>query len=299
MLNRVLAFDFGGTKIAVAVGAADGRILSRSLLEARAEAGAGQAVERAVAEGRRLLGDGWSPDAVGVSSMGITREDRVELAPNVPGWDRLALPSRLRDAFGAPVAILNDVKAAGLAELRWGALQGVHQGIYVNLGTGIAVALVCGGEVVTGANEAAGEIGYCLRRPDEGPGAAAGHAPLEEWVAGAGLHRRAELELGRELSAAELAARARADARALRLLEDAAEQIVFQLTNLVIAFDPERVVIGGGLVRALGGLLERLDGSLRSYVPFPPQVRLAVHVDDAGLLGAIALAIDQLTAEPG
>lgn len=294
--DLVLAFDFGGTKIAVAAASDRGRVLSRSIVEAQADRGAEQALERAIGEGRRLMeacgGPAWL-GAVGVSTMGITREDGVLLAPNIPGWDRLRIPGRLREAFGRPVAVLNDVKAAALGELRWGALRDVGQGIYVNLGTGIAAALVVGGQVVTGANGAAGEIGYCLRHPGEGPGAAGGRAPLEEWAGGAGLRKRAEATLGQEWSAAELACRAGGDARAGRLLEEAAEQITFQLTNLAVAFDAERVVVGGGLVQALDGLLERLRGSLDRYVPFPPEVRLADHPDDAALLGAVALAIDQ------
>lgn len=290
----MLAIDFGGTKVAVAVAALDGRVLDQSVLEVRASRGAVQAVDRAVAEGRRLLvaTQTTRTAAVGVSSPGYIREDRVWLAPNVPGWESLVLPARLRDAFGALVVTSNDVKAAALGELRWGSLQGVREGIYINLGTGLGTALIAGGSILQGAHGAAGEIGYNLRRLDEGPGAADGRSPLEEWAAGAGLRLRSAADLGQEMSAEELARRAGVCPRARALLEDAAAHLAFHLTNLAIAMDPERVVIGGGLLRALPGFLERLESAFRRYVPFPPDLRPATFIDDAPLRGAIALAID-------
>ena len=69
-----------------------------------------------------------------------------------------------RRSNGTPVTMATDVKAAALAEARWGALAGVDPGVYLNLGTGLAAAIVAGGRVLAGANGAAGEIGYNLRR---------------------------------------------------------------------------------------------------------------------------------------
>lgn len=294
--QRVLALDFGGSKVAVAVADVKGRILGRSVLETRASRGAAQAVDRAVAEGRRLMTSSQTtqPAAVGVSSMGISRDDGVLLAPNVPGWESLQLRGYLRDALAAPVVIWNDVKAAALGEIRWGSLQGVNEALYVNLGTGVAVALIINGAVFPGAHGAAGEIGYSLRGLREGPGAAAGRAPLEEWAGGAGLRRRAASELGEALNADELARRADQDPRARGLLEDAAAHITLQLTNLAIALDPARVVVGGGLLRALPDLKERIGRAFQCYAPFPPELRMATFIDDAPLRGAVALAIDQL-----
>ena len=80
-----------------------------------------------------------------------------------------------------------DVKAAALAEARWGALAGADPGVYLNLGTGLAAAIVIGGVVLSGANGAAGEIGYNLRQlADVGD---AGYLTLEEAVSGRALAR--------------------------------------------------------------------------------------------------------------
>src|SRR5579884_3211860 len=93
----VLAFDFGGTKMAIATAACSGQILQRTELPTRGAEGAEQALARAVTAGTSLLretaGDGAVPRGVGVSTMGITLEDHVLMAPNVVGWERQAIPS--------------------------------------------------------------------------------------------------------------------------------------------------------------------------------------------------------------
>ncbi|MGH3493048.1 MAG: ROK family protein, partial [Sciscionella sp.] len=196
----LVGFDFGGTKLAVTLADEHGTTLAGEVLPTEAEQGAEQAVARAIARARELLaGRGAVAAAVGVATMGVTHDDHVELAPNVPGWHRLALPRVLREAFGpAPVAIANDVRAAALAELTWGELRRVGTGVYLNLGTGIAAALVVGGEVLGGAHGAAGEIGHWARSRADSVGVRGGRAPLEEYAGGAGALRRARDELGVE-----------------------------------------------------------------------------------------------------
>lgn len=92
--------------------------------------------------------------AAGVVSPGIILPDRVLLAPNVPSWEQLALRDAVRDGLGiAQVAVGIDVKAAAAAEVSWGSLQGVDPAVFLSLGTGVAAALVIGGQVLTGAAE--------------------------------------------------------------------------------------------------------------------------------------------------
>ena len=99
--------------------------------------------------------------AVGVSTKGVTREDGVLIA-GMPGGRNFG--SRPCCGSGSPIwrSPLNDVKAATMAEMTWGALRGISHGLYLNLGTGIAAGIVVGGEIVEGAYGAAGEIGYIL-----------------------------------------------------------------------------------------------------------------------------------------
>jgi len=286
--DRVLGIDFGATKIAIAVAAEDGEIEVRDELPTLPDGGARQAVERTVERARELIGAG-TVRAIGAASMGITREDRVLLAPNVPGWSDLALPAILRDAFGPiPIHIDNDVKAATLAELRWGRLAGIDTGVYLNLGSGIAAGLVVGGRMVRGAHDAAGEIGFNLRSTDEPRGATDGIAPLEEWVAGKALARRAA-ELGTTIS--ELFDRYTEDATARAIIDESLNEIAFHLANLAIALDPSRIVVGAGFLRAADIVLPILRDRVARFAPFPIEVVPSRFGTDAALMGAIALAL--------
>ncbi|TQS41190.1 ROK family protein [Cryptosporangium phraense] len=285
---RVLAIDFGGTKIALAAGSADGLPDPIVRLPTLGAAGALQAVHRAFDAARALL---RGPAAVGVSTFGVLTDGLVRLAPNVPGWDGLALPALLRDEFGdVPVAIANDVNAGAAAELRWGALRGVDVGLYVNVGTGLAVGLVVGGRVVAGAHGAAGEVGY-LRGSDADGYFADGQAPLEDVVSGAALSRRGSALLGRPVTAAELfGLRGRPEVRAL--LDETIGTLARTIANLCVTIDPARVVLGGGLMGAAEHVVPRVEAELRRAVPFPPELALARFVDDAPLVGALALALE-------
>jgi len=287
---RVLAIDFGGTKIALAtaiLGSVDGRPDTSMRLQTVGPAGAVQAVRRTFEAARTFVA---APAAVGVSTFGVLRDGQVQLAPNVPGWDGLALPALLRAEFGeTPIAIDNDVNAGAAAELRWGALRGVDVGLYVNLGTGLAAALVAGGRVLPGAHGAAGEIAY-LRADKTDPYFAQGRAPLEERVSGTALARRGSALLGRPVTAAELF-ELRAEPGVATLLDETIETLSGTIANLCVTLDPERVVLGGGLMGAAEHILPPVAAALQRTVPFPPTLAKAQFVDEAPLVGALALAL--------
>jgi glucokinase len=285
----VLGIDFGGTKVALATASATGEPVNRMRLATRAADGAKEVVRRVLdAAHDHVAGTPGRLAAAGVSTFGVIREGRVRLAPNVPGWEDLPLPALLKDGLGAPaIRVDNDVNAAAVAELRWGRLQGTDVGLYVNLGTGTGAAIVIGGKVVPGTHGAAGEIGYLLREPGE-PGYTDGRAPLEEYTSGGGLAARGSALLGERVTAEELFARG--DEPAVKaLLDDAAAAVGMAVANLTIFLDPERVVVGGGMAKVF---LPALRAAIARATPFPPPVDAARFVDDAALIGALALGVE-------
>jgi glucokinase len=292
----VIGIDFGGTKTAVALCAPDGSRLAHVVTDSLGEHGAQVSFEHGVQTARALLRKAApraGVAAVGVATFGIPFDDRVELAPAIPGWSGLALGAELRAAFpGSRVIMATDTKAAAEAEARWGSLADCDPAVYVNLGTGLAAALVIGGRVLAGSNGAAGEIGYSLRsRRDVGmPGDR--RLILEEAVSGAGLQRRASGP-GRTITAAEVFAGAAAgEATMAGLLAEFLDELAFHIANITIAVNPARVAVGGGLTRSWDLLQPRIAEALQSGVPYPPELTLAEFPDDAPLLGAVALAVD-------
>jgi glucokinase len=154
----------------------------------------------------------------------------------------------------------------------------------------VAAGIVIGGEVLTGANGAAGEIGYFLRGIDDEAGAADGHAPLEELVGGRAIGERATSLVGRPLSAADVFADP--DLRERVLVDDLLDELAVHVANMAILIDPDRIAVGGGLMSSSEPILDALEARLRSAVPFPPDLVRARFVNDGALQGAIALALD-------
>ncbi|WP_394362186.1 ROK family protein [Amycolatopsis sp. SB7-3] len=292
----ILGIDFGGTKVAIGLADRAGSLLVTRRLDTDAQAGAEQVVSRALAAARKLLADEGAAErlvAIGVVSPGIVLEDRILLAPNVPGWEELRLRELVAAEFeGVPIEVGTDAKAAALAEWRWGALADTDPAVFLSLGTGIAAAVLVGGRLLAGANGAAGEIGYNLLSPQDTDGFASGAAPLEEAVGGRGLGGRASVLLGRPVTAGELFGLARENAQAKELVGAALDELSMHVANLAIALDPQRIAVGGGLVRSADILLPALRERLARAVPFPPELVSAKFDQDASLLGAIAIALD-------
>jgi glucokinase len=299
----VLGLDYGGTKIAAAVCDLAGNRLASTTVGSGAALGARASFGRGIDVGRDLLSvttPGSELAAVGVSTFGIPFEDRVELAPAIDGWATLAMGRELRAVFpGTQIRMANDAKAAARAEVRWGVLAGCDPAVYLNLGTGLAAAIVIGGQVVDGVNGAAGEIGYNLRSLADVGLALDRRAHLEHMVSGQALATRGEAGMGRRvgdgglpLTAADVFAASVTDGELDRLIADFAHELAFHLVNLAILVNPARIAVGGGIVRSWARIRTPLQHALRSGTPFPPELVVAHFPYDAPLLGAVAMALD-------
>jgi glucokinase len=296
--GHVLAVDFGGTKAGLAIVDVDGTVLAGDRIPIHAERGAEQAVARTIEVARTLIADIGDAALLGsgVASPGIVLRDRILLAPNVPGWSRLRLQDMFEDALGVPATCATDVKAAALAEARWGHLHGVHTGMHVNLGTGLALAVVVDGTVLTGAHGAAGEIGYNLRLADDHAGPHDDRAPLEERVGGGAIGTRGQA-VGGSGDAASVFALARTDSSARAFLDDALEELAVHIANAATLVDPARITVGGGMVGSADVVLPALKAVVDRAVPFPPELVTARFAQDGPLVGAAALAWDSVGAQ--
>jgi glucokinase len=299
-LPVVLGIDFGGTKIAAAVCDLEGNKLASAVVDSLGERGARASFDHGVRTARALLAEDAASGelaAVGVATFGIPFDDRVELAPAISDWDSLELGRELRAAFpGTTVRMATDAKAAAHAEARWGSLAGVDPAVYLNLGTGLAAAVVIGGQVLAGRDGAAGEIGYNLRHLADVGLADGRRVTLEDMVSGMALQRRASRP-GRPLTAAEVFAGQDNDEAGLdKLITAFVDELAFHIVNLAILVNPARIAVGGGMTGSWDQIQPRLAEALRSGVPYPPDLVLAHFPHDAPLLGAVALAVDAAAA---
>jgi len=253
--------------------------------------------------------------AIGIASPGPLdpRTGVVIAPPNLPGWADVPLRDIMGRAFDVPVFVNNDANLAGLAEHRFGAGQGADDMVYLTISTGIGGGVVCGGSLLMGAHGLAGEPGHMTVEPS-GPVCACGNVGcLECMSSGRAIARQAvewisegqssilvsELRAGKALSGEMVGAAARAgDELALRAVARAAHYLGIGVVSLVHMFDPELVVLGGGVTKLGGLLFDPVRAWLREHgltaVQRGTPVVPAALGDDGGLRGAVAWAVDGL-----
>lgn len=292
--RAVLAVDVGGTTVRGAVVDSDGVLVrrrERPTLGGHAEVGG--LVE--------LLDDlhedadaaGYEPVAAGVVTPGMVDEvtGMVRYASNLD-WHDVPLRTVLAAASPVPVVTGHDVRAAGLAERRLGAAQGMEDVVFVGIGTGVSAALVTDGRDVSGATFAAGELGHIPVQPDGEVCTCGQRGCLEVYVSGAGLARRYLARSGVSATSEEVVARLGTDEDADRVWVDAIAALASGLTTITLLLDPACVVIGGGFAKAGETLLSPLREKLAASLGWrsPPEVVVGEIGSDAALIGAAILA---------
>jgi glucokinase len=294
----VVGLDLGGTKLAAAVFAEDGEMMERSSATM-----AGQGGSRAAAlisnhvldlmESAARGGD--EVRAVGVAVPGIFHAETGRVwAPNIREWSDYPLLDELREAVGpgVAVAIESDRTCYILGEVWRGCAVGCTDAIYLSVGTGIGAGILTEGRVLRGHRGVAGAVGWlaldrpfreeyaacgCFEYHASGPGLAA--AALSLLVSG-----EADGSVLHAMDPAKLSARdvfvayEQGDPPAIRVVESAVRYWGMAVANLVSVFNPEVIVLGGGV--------------------FGPAVRLIDRIRDEALLWAQPISIHQVRIEP-
>ncbi|MCO7174815.1 ROK family protein [Sporolactobacillus kofuensis] len=291
-MDVVLAFDFGGTKVAAALADYQGQLLVQDQVESL-KSGGMEFLKTVISCGQGLLArvDGANLVSIGIGMCGAVTGDHVELAPNLYGMEKLNLCAIMTDAFHVPAHMENDVKAAALAELHRGELKGTDYGLYVNFGTGVSVGLTCGDHVMRGHNGASGEIAYLMQNRNDKSAYQSGHASFEEFASGSGIARRASDHFGKPLSTKMVFELARNDEDYRAFIDEAASEIGYQIANLAIIWNPQKIVMGGGMTASFSMIQEAIEERLNQCVPYPPKLVLSHFQQNAGLYGAAELAL--------
>jgi glucokinase len=285
-----IALDVGGTTIKGGAVDRAGRLRDARRWTTRRGEGI-DAVLRAIEAAAEELGAAH-PRAIG---LGLAVPGLVDVASGVArrsttlGWRDVPFAARYGPRLGMPVAVINDVRAGGRAEQRLGAGRGGDDVMFVALGTGISTAVVSGGEMLDGANAAAGELGHVVVEPDGRPCLCGNRGCLETVASGRALAEHdpdGARGVARRAAAGEPAA---ADA-----WHAAVAGLATALAAAVMLLDPARIVLGGGIAHAGDALLDplRRELSARLVVDHPPVVVLAELGDLAGCVGAGLLAWD-------
>ena len=290
----IAGIDLGGTQVRVAVARSDGRIVATSRNSTAFLRTPRRVVEWATEQITRLS-EGEPVQVVGIGAPGPADPARgvVVNPPNLPGWRNVPLTAMVREVMGCPAHLENDANLAGLGEHRHGAGRGTGTMVYITWSTGVGAGLILNGRLFSGAHGAAGEVGHMILDP-HGPLDTCGQRGCVEAYCGGGALARATGTTAAALF--DDAAGGNGDATAI--VRDAATQMGYALINVANLFDPEMIVVGGGVTRSWRQVAPVMEKVLRSS-PYirpnrRPRLRRARLGDRAGQVGAVEWAREHL-----
>ncbi|OGN98428.1 MAG: hypothetical protein A2Y58_02435 [Chloroflexi bacterium RBG_13_51_52] len=318
-LKSVVAVDIGGTKIMVALFSEDGKILAKKTIPTLANEGADAIVERLYSTIKEVLESKSISlreiDAICIACAGSidTKKGVVETpSPHLPGWAGLPLADIIRDKTGVVTYIINDASAAALGEQRYGVGKDVRNLVLLTLGTGIGGGIIIDGQLYLGARGAAGELGH-MTVEAHGPGCGCGNIGcLEILASGTAIEddaisrlRRGEKSILVTMSEGDFdrittqmvgKAAQSLDKLSQDVIARAAYYLGVGMVNIVNVFDPEMVVIGGG-ISGLGEMIiapGRKMVATQAFSITARTVRIVIGQlgNEAGVYGAAAFAFD-------
>jgi glucokinase len=314
-----LGIDLGGTKIISSVVAAAGRMLSRHHSVTPADKGQKAVIEAIMESAKQTLEEaGISPSeltAVGIGAAGLSNPATgvLHTSPHLPGWQDVPLRDIIAQETGRMAYLINDANAAAIGEFHYGAGRGTRDFIYVTVSTGIGGGIITNGELYTGSTGTAGEVGHMVI-DDNGPPCSCGNRGCWEMLAsGKALAAEAKrlIKKGTTTTIMELAggnidainaeaihrAALAGDKLASQLIARTAYYLGVGLANLINIFNPELIVIGGGLA-SIGDrlLLPAYEEAGRRAFKQPYQAVRFARAElgqNSGVIGAAAYALKQ------
>jgi glucokinase len=316
-----IGIDLGGTKMDVGLVDDAGKVLKHQLVPTKAKEGPSAVVDDIVALIKDLLTPEIKKDLLGIG-IGIAGQIKketglVRFAPNLR-WVNFPLQEELSSRTKMPVWVTNDVRAATWGEWLYGAGRGCKDLLCIFVGTGIGGGIVSDGRILAGSTNAAGEIGH-MTIDLHGPICSCGNRGCFEAIAGGwAIARRAkeltvtdpsEGKLLLDLAGVEVdhlsakhvfeAAR-KGNPLAKMITDEVKEALAAGVAGLVNAFNPECVILGGGIIQANPDLVEvvRREVPQRALKAASTGLRIvqAELKGDAGVIGAAAFAIGNAPA---
>ena len=308
----ILSVDLGGTKIRSAIVLPSGKVMFYRNYETQADRGPAEIIKKIVAaieDTMSIVGlDFNNLQGLVIASAGIidVNSGVVATSPNLPGWRNIPLRQIVSEKLGIDISLINDANAAAIGEHRLGVGQGLDNLVYLTVSTGIGGGIIVGGKLYAGADGCAGELGHMVIE-DDGPQCNCGNfGCLEILASGTAMAKEARRRIvkGETSCIVEFAggridsitskiialAAKRGDALAYEIINSAAYYLGVGIANIINIFNPEIVIIGGG-VSKIGEMLLKPTRRVVKQRAFRLPARTARIVrsrlsDNASIIGA-------------
>jgi glucokinase len=311
-VRAAIGIDVGGTSTKGGVVDRMGRVMSRFEIPTDSNAGTKSVLSVAETLLRRAPDLEVAIHSVGVGAAGFVdaATGSITFSPNLV-YDDPQVATAVREHVGLPVMVDNDANVAAWGEYRFGGARGATHIALLTLGTGIGSGFIIDGEILRGHSGAGAELGHMVIDPT-GPECPCGlRGCFEQFASGTAIARFARQAVEQEpdssivtfagtisqITAEHVAKAARElDEVARDVLRRAGRALGLGLSNVVNLFDPEVIVLGGSVVQAgepyLGPARDELQRRMQAQRRRPMRLDVSTLGDDAGLVGAAALALD-------
>ncbi|MGB9682435.1 MAG: ROK family transcriptional regulator [bacterium] len=246
-------------------------------------------------EDRNILGIG-----IGIPGLVDPASGELKFSPNL-GWKNLKLAKPIRDTFGLPVVVENNVKAMALAEKWFGKGKKSNNFVLVYVSLGIGAGIIIDGKVYRGANNGAGEIGHTVVSEDGETCNCGKRGCLETFASARAIVKKFKGISGDEDSDINEIKTAieKGENRAIEIVENAGYYLGVGISNLVNMFDPEMIILSGRVIRLGKALLDPMRKSLENRLFSTNKIRIEISElgKEIGLYGASALALQKFFYE--
>ncbi len=266
-----LGIDIGGTKCVVLAGSEKMTIYERVQFPTETQRGPGYAINKLLVAAQNIVNNLPDKDLVciGISCGGPldSRAGMILSPPNLPGWDELAITEIFKNKFGVEAYLQNDANACALAEFKFGAGKGIENMVFLTFGTGLGAGIIMDGELYSGTNDLAGEVGH-IRLAKEGPTGYGKEGSFEGFCSGAGIARMgkkiaiSKLKKGEKIWFVETEediqrittkylanAAVSGDVTAMEIFRESGRYLGMGLSIIIDILNPQRIIIGGVYAR--------------------------------------------------
>jgi glucokinase len=300
MASWAAGVDIGGTKIAIGIVDDQGHVAAKETLKTNTQSLPCEITEHICHTIENLTGSVGLTLAdlkgIGIGAPGPLdpKNGRITCPPNLPTWTDFPLVKEMQIHLSLPVVLENDATAATLAEKWIGAARDSDNFLFITISTGIGAGLFVNGKLFTGASGNAGDIGHIVIDPSAGTCICGQKGCFEYIASGTAIARRASEGAGKPLTAKEVfELYEQGDPLMTDLVEETFTYIGMGCVSMINAFDPEKIVIGGGVSQVGKPLFEAVQSYVSQYALNPTgrktQIVPAFLLQDAGLIGAAAL----------
>ena len=286
-MNYTIGIDLGATNVRAGVVSEDGEVEKKIKERTSTPDRLGDFIAPLVSEKILAVGLG-SPGPLDLEKGIILKE-----TPNLVAFRGVGIVELLKNMFNLPVFLERDTNVALLGEAWKGAAQDKKNVVMLTLGTGVGGAILLDGKLFRGSHAVGAEFGHTIIDKD-GPKCRCGNrGDLESYLGLAAVRRDWGLDHWDLIGAVK-----QKEEKALAITQKLGELLGIELANIVNTFDPELIILGGGLAEELGlPLLEAAKGKMtEEIIAKPPKVEVVISKlgDNAGILGAAKLAFEKL-----